>query len=270
MNVFVLSMLVYVGSFFPFPYENKVGSANRRYDDIDMFRRYVVFMQTGFKWFHLIRAPGCFGPSPPLIDPCARALATTLASQTDLIKWNGITSGEIEDLRRDEQYQALVTAPYEGSLRLKNLQRIAAVDFVVADLYTQYPADGDEATFDAAPFQSLGTILRETRRAMYASVFYSDLHLKDQGPDLVNRFTAPERGLVCTPAILASLHANSALTSVKPHFANVQFKRTLNAPPTDRRMLRRVVLDIATRDAALAPVLHLPRVDSMEQVFLSI
>ena len=72
MNVFVVSMLVYVGSFFPFPYEDKVGSANRRYDD--MFRRYVVFMQTGFKWFHLIRAPGCIGPSPPLSSTRGPAL----------------------------------------------------------------------------------------------------------------------------------------------------------------------------------------------------
>ena len=89
MNVFVLSMLVYVCTFFPFPYEDKVGSANKRYEG--MFRRYVVSMQTGYKWFHLIRAPGHFGPSPPLIDPWARALAT-LASQTDLAKWNGITA----------------------------------------------------------------------------------------------------------------------------------------------------------------------------------
>ena len=71
---------------------------------------------------------------PPLIDPWARALAT-LASQTDLTKWNCITAGDIEDLRRGEPYQALVAAPYEGYLRLKNLQRIAAVDFMVADLY---------------------------------------------------------------------------------------------------------------------------------------
>ena len=120
MNVFVLSMLVYVCTFFPFPYEDKVGSANKRYDGRyeGMFRRYVVSMQTGYKWFHLIRAPGHFGPSPSLIDPWARALAT-LASQTDLAKWNGITADEIEDLRREAPYQALVSASYEGNLRLK-------------------------------------------------------------------------------------------------------------------------------------------------------
>ena len=128
-----------------------------------MFRRHVVSMQTGYKWFHLIRAPGCCGP---LIDPWAR---TTLASQTDLTKWTGITADEIEDLRRDEAYQALVSAPYEGNLSLKNLQRIAAVDFVVADLYAQYPADGEEAMFDAASFQGPGTLLRDVRRAMYVT-----------------------------------------------------------------------------------------------------
>ena len=37
-------------------------------------------------------------------------------------------------------YQALVSAPYECNLRLKNVQRIAAVDFMVADLEAQYPA----------------------------------------------------------------------------------------------------------------------------------
>ena len=258
MNVFVLSMLVYVGTFFPFPYEGKVGSANKRYEAL--FRRHVVSMQTGYKWFHLIGAPGRFGPSPPLIDPWARSLAT-LASQSDLTKWNGITAGELEDLRRDAPYQALVTAPYEGNLRLKNLQRIAAVDFVVADLYAQFPADGEEATFDAAPFQSPGTILRDSRRAMYDRVVFSDLHLKDQAPDLATKFTAPERGLVCTSALLASFHANfTALVSMKPHFANIQFKLTLNALPTDRRMLWTVVRDKTTRPArrhSSPPVLHL-------------
>ena len=63
-----------------------------------------------------------------------------------------------------------MSAPYEGNLRLKNLQRIAAVDFVVADLYAQYPADGEVATFDAAPFQGPDTILRDARRAMYNRV----------------------------------------------------------------------------------------------------
>ena len=268
MNVFVLSMLVYVGTFFPFPYEGKAGSANKRYEA--MFRRHVVSMQTGYKWFHLIRAPGCFGPSPPLIDPWARAL-TTLAPHTDLTKWNGITADEIEDLRRDEPYQALVSAPYEGNLRLKNLQRIAAVDFVVADLYAQYPADGEEATFDAAPFQGPGTILRDARRAMYNRVVFSDLHLKDQAPYLITKFTTPERGLVCTPAHLASFHANfAALASVKPHFANVQFKLTLNALPTDRRMLWTVVRDKATRDATPRPPCYIcgdaGGVDSMEHL----
>ena len=59
--------------------------------------------------------------------------------------------------------------------------------------------------------------MRDTRRAMYvyARVVYTDLHLKDQDPDLVTKFTAPERGLVCTLAILASFHANfAALPSV--------------------------------------------------------
>ena len=268
MNVFVLSMLVYVCTFFPFPYEGKVGSANKQC--AALFRRHVVSMLTGYKWFHLIRAPGCFGPSPPLIDPWARALAT-LASQTDLSKWNDITANEIEDLRRDAPYQALVSAPFGGNLRLKNLQRIAAVDFVVADLYAQYPADGEEATFDAAPFQGPGTTLRDARRAMYNRVVYSELHLKDQAPDLTAKCTTPERGLVCTPAHIASFHANfAALTSVKPHFANVQFKLTLNALPTDRRMLWTVVRDKATRDATPRPPCYIcgaaEGVNSMEHL----
>ena len=139
MNIFVLSMLVYVGTFFPLPFENKSGSANRRYEAL--FRRHVVTMATGYKWFHLVRSPGRFGPSPSLIDPWARSLAT-IASQTDLTKWQGITDIEVEALRVTQGYLDLTDLLSQGHLRMKNLQRVAAIDFVVSDLYAQYPAAG--------------------------------------------------------------------------------------------------------------------------------
>ena len=225
-------------------------------------------MATGYKWFHLVRSPGRFGPSPSLIDPWARSLAT-IASQTDLTKWQDITDVEVEALRVTQGYLDLVDLLSQGHLRMKNLQRVAAIDFVVSDLYAQYPAAGTRATFDASPYQDPRMTQRDRRRVMCARVSYSDLHYKHQDPDLVAKFTAPERGLTCSPALLASFHTNfAALNSVKPHFANVQFKLTLNALPTDRRMLWRTVPDKATRDTAPRPGCYLcgGGVNSMEHL----
>ena len=69
-------------------------------------------------------------------------------------------------------------------------------------------------------------------------IAFSNYHDNFQDPDLVRKFTHPARGLARTPALLASFHANfAALATVKPHFTNIPFKLTLNALPTDRRVL---------------------------------
>ena len=167
------------------------------------------------------------------------------------------------------RYLALEESTGNGILRLKDLQRLGAVDFVVADLYAQYPEAGAEPTFDSAPYQGSMITLRDSRRRLYHRVAYSNYHHDFQDPDLVRKFTHPARGLNCTPALLASFHTNfAALATVKPHFTNIQFKLTLNALPTDRRMLWKVIPDKATRDQAPRPPCHIcgGGEDSMEHL----
>ena len=104
---------------------------------------------------------------------------------------------------------------------------------------------------------------------MYHRVAYSDYHENFQDPDLVRKFTHPARGLACTPALLALFHANfAALATAKPHFTNIPFKLTVNALPTDRRMLWTVIPNKTSRDLAPRPTCHIcgGGKDSMEHL----
>ena len=104
MNVFVLSMLVYIGCFFPLPYGGGRTSAARRCEAL--FRKHIVFCRSGYIWEHLVGSQSRFSPRPSLIDPWARSVAT-LASQTDLAVWDGYTDVEIEEYREGADYLAL-------------------------------------------------------------------------------------------------------------------------------------------------------------------
>ena len=251
MNVFVLSMLVYIGMFFPLPYGDGPSSASKRCEAL--FRKHIVFCGSGYRWEHLVSPQSRFGPRPSLIDPWARSVAT-LASQTDLSLWDGYTDVEIEDYRVSGEYEALVTRSNEGILHMSDLRALAAIDAVVADLYAQYPAEGESPTFVAATYTGNGLLRpRERRRLLERRIVYSTYHYTVQDPDLVAKFT--ERGLHCTPTLLANLHAAFASmpAKLKPHYRNTQFNLTLNALPTETRMFWRVDPDKTTRDALPRP-----------------
>jgi len=91
------------------------------------------------------------------------------------------------------RYLALEESTGNGILRLKDLQRLGAVDFVVADLYAQYPEAGAEPTFDSAPYQGSMITLRDSRRRLYHRVAYSNYHHDFQDPDLRSYANSPIR-----------------------------------------------------------------------------
>jgi len=255
MNVFVLSMLVYIGMFSPLPYGEKRSSASRRCEAL--FRRYIVFCGTGYIWEHLVGSQSRFGPRPSLIDPWARSVAT-LASQTDLSVWDGYTDQAIEDHRESADYGAMVARSQDqGILHLDDLRSLAAIDAVVADLYAQYPADGESATFVASTYTDRELRPVDRRRRLERRIVYSTYHYTAQDPDLVARFA--RMGLNCTPELLANLHAayDSMPPKLKPYYRNTQFKLTLNALPTEVRMLWRVEPVKEARDALPRPRCYL-------------
>ena len=194
-----------------------------------------------------------FGPRPSLIDPWARSVAT-LASQTDLSVWDGYTDQAIEDHRESADYGAMVARSQDqGILHLDDLRSLAAIDAVVADLYAQYPADGESATFLASTYTDRELRPVDRRRRLERRIVYSTYHYTAQDPDLVARFA--RMGLNCSPELLANLHAayDSMPPKLKPYYRNTQFKLTLNALPTEVRMLWRVEPVKEARDALPRP-----------------
>ena len=102
---------------------------------------------------------------------------------------------------------------------MEDLRHLAAVDFVVPDLYAQYPADGEIATFAAATYANSRELRpADRRKCMEQRLVYSTHHDTAQDPDLVDKLAA--WGLHCTKELLTNLHAayDSMPTKLKPFY----------------------------------------------------
>jgi ribonuclease HI len=246
MNVFVLSMLVYVNTYHALAFGEDADSAEARCRRL--IRTYVIpggWAQGGgaYSFFQLIQPGSRFGPEPTLRDPWACSIVS-LATQTDLSHWDGFTNETMLEYRESREHQQR-----ELSMRIEDQQFCAGCDFATCDIYGQYPAA--EALFASATFYPPATTRLFRRQLMLARLVYAHYHYKDQDPALARSLAG--RGLQVGDEEIAALHANFGTLVAPSQHHNNQFHLTLNALPTDRRLLFRTIPDPAARRAAPPP-----------------
>jgi ribonuclease HI len=246
MNVFVLSMLVYVNTYHALAFGEDAESAEARCRRL--IRTFVIpggWARGGgaYSFFQLIQPSTRFGPSPSLRDPWACSIVS-LATQTDLSHWDGYSNETMLDYRESREHKQR-----ELSMRIADQQFCAGCDFATCDIYGQYPAS--EAVFTSATFYPPAKTLQFRRQLMRARLVYAHYHYKEQDPALAKSLAG--RGLQVGEGEIATLHANFGSLVAPTQHHNNQFHLTLNALPTDRRLLFRTIPDAAARHAAPPP-----------------
>ena len=244
-NAFLLPILSYIGLFFPLPVSehSPTKCAVRRVTR--MIEAHIIFQGgTGFPYFHLYQPSGRFGPSPPLVDIWMRTRATA-ASATDLTRWDGANALPAIDL-----------SSYNSTMLIEELRSHAGCHLVAEDLGGSYEPS---PVFKADAFGPSRS--KKARAVIYKRMIYTYYHYDHQDPDLDNKFRT-KLGFQNAPALVQLLHAGfAALSRAKPrpvpsYVHNNQFLLTLNALPTERRLLHHSVPDAATRRNGQQPACH--------------
>ena len=228
-NVFIITILSYIMKFFPIPY-TKEGKGDAESVAAAAARRLILRygMGTDYPYVYLVSPLNTTGPGTLVRDPWAVSVST-LASQSDLSCWDGVTE---------------VPEHKNSTMRISKHIHNAAADFVKLALHI------------SSPFRAVDHIKNSphTQRAHIYKVSlsqgYSVLHDNDLQYKLENTWS-----LSHCEQLVDIINTNYSLLPPKfpTYIRSTHFDILANALPTSRRVLFLTIPIKAVRDLAPRP-----------------